>query len=207
MTKEIWVQFKDMESYRENGVRLCTLLRETPGECAAFIYIKDIKNVRELNTYSFDEKQIELLNDAFGEENVRYQERKIKKEIKWSRPTKVPKIKQIISCNDSMYAVMTDADGEKYKCKVLMYALCDDGNIYPLHFDSWLGISPLDEAAFDVELYEMETMITATVLRWTMESLVYASRVSVIRFSAVGSLPPCFPLTGSWKPPFCTGQN
>ena len=45
MTKEIWVQFKDMESYRENGVRLCTLLRETPGECAAFIYIKDIKNV------------------------------------------------------------------------------------------------------------------------------------------------------------------
>ncbi len=79
MTKEIWVQFKDMESYRENGVRLCTLLRETPGECAAFIYIKDIKNVRELNTYSFDEKQIELLNDAFGEENVRYQEREIKR--------------------------------------------------------------------------------------------------------------------------------
>lgn len=66
MTKEIWVQFKDMESYRENGVRLCTLLRETPGECAAFIYIKDIKNVRELNTYSFDEKQIELLNDAYN---------------------------------------------------------------------------------------------------------------------------------------------
>ena len=55
MTKEIWVQFKDMESYRENGVRLCTLLRETPGECAAFIYIKDIKNVRELNTYSFED--------------------------------------------------------------------------------------------------------------------------------------------------------
>ena len=79
MTKEIWVQFKDMESYRENGVRLCTLLRETPGECAAFIYIKDIKNVRELDTYSFDEKQIELLNDAFGEENVRYQEREIKR--------------------------------------------------------------------------------------------------------------------------------
>lgn len=150
--KKIWVQFRNMESYRENEVRLCTLLREAPGECTVFVYIKDVKNVRELYTYSFDEKQIELLNDAFGMENVRYQE----KEIKWNRPTEVPKIKQIISCNDSMYAVMTDADGEKYKCKVLMYALCDDGNIYPLHFDSWLGISPLDEAAFDVELYEME---------------------------------------------------
>ena len=93
MTKEIWVQFKDMESYRENEVKLCTLLRETPGECTAFVYIKDIKNVRELHTYSFDEKQIELLNDTFGEENVRYQEREIKTEIKWNRPTEVPKIK------------------------------------------------------------------------------------------------------------------
>lgn len=156
MTKEIWVQFKDMESYRENGVRLCTLLRETPGECAAFIYIKDIKNVRELNTYSFDEKQIELLNDAFGEENVRYQEREIKKEIKWSRPTKAPKIKQILPCMHDMYAVMRDDEGYSYKCKVIMYALCDDLEIYPLYFDHELGISPIDEAVYDVYGYELE---------------------------------------------------
>ena len=132
MTKEIWVQFKDMESYRENEVKLCTLLRETPGECTAFVYIKDIKNVRELHTYSFDEKQIELLNDTFGEENVRYQEREIKKEIKWNRPTEVPKIKQLLPCMHDMYAVMRDDDGYSYKCKVLMYALCNDGEIYPL---------------------------------------------------------------------------
>lgn len=156
MTKEIWVQFKDMESYRENGVRLCTLLRETPGECAAFIYIKDIKNVRELNTYSFDEKQIELLNDAFGEENVRYQERENKKEIKWSRPTEVPKIKQLLPCMHDMYAVMRDDEGYSYKCKVLMYALCNDGTIYPLYFDHELGISSLDEAVYDVCKYELE---------------------------------------------------
>lgn len=156
MTKEIWVQFKDMESYRENEVKLCTLLRETPGECTAFVYIKDIKNVRELNTYSFDEKQIELLNDAFGEENVRYQERENKKEIKWSRPTEVPKIKQLLPCMHDMYAVMRDDEGYSYKCKVLMYALCNDGTIYPLYFDHELGISSLDEAVYDVCKYELE---------------------------------------------------
>lgn len=150
--KKIWVQFKDMESYRENEVRLCTLLHETPGECAAFVYIRDVKNIRELHTYSFDEKQIELLNDAFGVENVRYQE----KEIKWNKPTEVPKIKQLLPCNHDMYAVMTDSDEMEYKCKILMFALCDDGEIYPLYFDRWLGISPLSEAVFNVELYEME---------------------------------------------------
>ena len=51
------------------------------------------------------------------------------------------------------------------------------------------------------------TMTTATVSRWTMESLVYASRVSAIRFSAAGLSLPCFPLTGNWKPPYSTGQN
>ncbi len=80
MTKEIWVQFKNMESYRENEVKLCTLLRKTPGECITYVYIKDIKNVRELYAYFFDEKRIELLNDAFGEENVRYQEKEIKRD-------------------------------------------------------------------------------------------------------------------------------
>ena len=156
MAKKIWVQFKDMESYRENEVKLCTLLRETPGECTVFVYIKDVENVRELHTYSFDEKQIVLLNDTFGEENVRYQERKIKKEIKWSRPTEAPKIKQLLLCTHDMYAVMMTADGESYKCKVLMYALCDDGEVYPLYFDRDIGISPLSEAAFDVCGYELE---------------------------------------------------
>ena len=45
---------------------------------------------------SFDKEQLSLLTDAFGEENVRYQEREIKTEIKWSRPTEVPKIKQLL---------------------------------------------------------------------------------------------------------------
>ena len=55
-----------------------------------------------------------------------------------------------------MYAVMTYADDEEYRCKVLMYALLDNDEVCPLYFDGWFGISPLSEAAFDVELYEME---------------------------------------------------
>ena len=51
------------------------------------------------------------------------------------------------------------------------------------------------------------TMITATALCWITASLVYVCKVSAIRFSAAGSLPPCFPLTGNWKPPYSTGQN
>ena len=50
------------------------------------------------------------------------------------------------------------------------------------------------------------TMITATALCWITASLVYVCKVSAIRFSAAGSLPPCFPLTGNWKPPYSTGQ-
>ncbi|MDE6365741.1 MAG: hypothetical protein K2L86_16030 [Lachnospiraceae bacterium] len=78
------------------------------------------------------------------------------KEIRWHKPKEIPKIKQILPCNHDIYAVMTDSDGMEYKCKILMYALCDDGEVYPLYFDSWLGISSLSEAVFDVELYEMK---------------------------------------------------
>ena len=36
--------------------------------------------------------------------------------------------------------------------------------------------------------------------QWFLQSRhTYMCRVSAIRFSAAGSLPPCFPLTGSWK--------
>ncbi len=51
-----------------------------------------------------------------------------------------------------MYAVFNDDGGGKYKNKVLMYALCDNGKVYPLDFDRRHGVSPLSEA----ELYEMK---------------------------------------------------
>lgn len=158
--KEVWVRFNDTETYYENEGNLLSILATASGDCVVKVYMENIRSYKNLDDWSFDKERISLLTDAFGEENVRYQEREaekeIKKEIKWHEPKNVPKIKQIIPCNDSMYALMTNIDGEKYKCKVLMYALCDDGEVYPLYFDSWLGISPLDEAAFYVDGYELE---------------------------------------------------
>ena len=49
--------------------------------------------------------------------------------------------------------------------------------------------------------------ITATVSCWITASLAYASRVSAIRLSAAGSLPPFCRWTGNWKPPYSTGQT
>ena len=50
------------------------------------------------------------------------------------------------------------------------------------------------------------TTITATAFCWT-GAAAYVCRVSAIRFSAAGLPLPYFPLTGNWKPPFCTGQT
>lgn len=150
--KEIWVRFNDTKEFFENEKKLYGLLDKAPGNCIVKSYIENIMAYKNLHDYSFDKERLSLLTDVFGEENVGYQE----KEVKWHKPKEVPKIRQLLPCNHDMYAVMTDSDGMEYKCKVLMYALCDDGEIYPLYFDSWLGISPLSEAVFEVELYEME---------------------------------------------------
>ena len=154
--KEVWVRFSDTETYFEKEGELLSILANASGDCVVKVYIENIRSCKELHDWSFDREQLSLLTDAFGEENVRYQERENKKEIKWSRPTEVPKIKQLLPCMHDMYAVMRDDEGYSYKCKVLMYALCNDGTIYPLYFDHELGISSLDEAVYDVCKYELE---------------------------------------------------
>ena len=154
--KEVWMRFSNTETYYEKEGELLSILANASGDCVVKVYIENIRSCKELHDWSFDREQLSLLTDAFGEENVRYQEREIKKEIKWNRPTEVPKIKQLLPCMHDMYAVMRDDDGYSYKCKVLMYALCNDGEIYPLYFDHELGISPLDEAVYDVCKYELE---------------------------------------------------
>lgn len=150
--KEIWVRFNNEESYSENKKKLLEILDKVQGDCIVNVYCSESKGVKKLTGYSFDEKRISLLSDVFGEENVKYQEKKMDR----CRIEDVSKIKQILPCNHDMYAIMTDSDGKKYRRKVLMYALCSDGDIYPLHFDELLGVSLLYEAAFDVDSYEME---------------------------------------------------
>ncbi len=91
--KEVWIRFKDTETYYENEANLLAILSGASGDCVVKVYIENIRSCKELHDMSFDKEQLSLLTDAFGEENVRYQEREIKTEIKWNRPTEVPKIK------------------------------------------------------------------------------------------------------------------
>lgn len=82
--KKVWIRFKDEKAYfGENENKLCTLLRENPGDCTAFVYIEDTKKHRELCGYYFNESKIDLLIDAFGEENVKYQEKDIPVREDW----------------------------------------------------------------------------------------------------------------------------
>lgn len=151
-SKEIWIRFSDTETYSENEDKLLSILSKASGNCVVKVYIESTRGCKILHGWSFDKERLSLLMDVFGRENVRYQE----KGVKWHKPKEVPKIKQILPCYDTMYALLTDGDGGQYKCKVLMYALCNDGEIYPLYFDHELGISPLDEAVYDVCGYELE---------------------------------------------------
>lgn len=152
--KEIWLKFGSREEFFQNEERLLALLDTAPGDCTVRVYDANAKRYKTLRGHSFDEKQLSLLTDFLGKDNAEYQEREIETQKKPER--KIPNILQIIPCNHDMYAVFGDVDGEKYKSKVLMFALCDDGAVYPLHFDSWLGVCFLVDAAYDVNGYELE---------------------------------------------------
>ena len=115
--KEVWMRFSNTETYYEKEGELLSILANASGDCVVKVYIENIRSCKELHDMSFDKEQLSLLTDAFGEENVRYQEREIKTEIKWSRPTEVPKIKQLLPCMHDMYAVMRDiAISAKFLC-------------------------------------------------------------------------------------------
>ena len=61
-------------------------------------------------------------------------------------------IKQIIPCNVEMYAIFKNETGETFRKRVLAFALCDDGCIYPQLFDSEIGVDDCD----GVYGYELE---------------------------------------------------
>lgn len=68
----------------------------------------------------------------------------------------IPKIVQIIPCNVEMYAVTNAEDGGKFKNRVVALCLCNDGEVYPLHFDNWFGVSMFCDAFIGVSSYEMD---------------------------------------------------
>ena len=127
--KEVWMRFSNTETYYEKEGELLSILANASGDCVVKVYIENIRSCKELHDWSFDREQLSLLTDAFGEENVRYQERENKKEIKWSRPTEVPKIKQLLPCMHDMYAVMRDiAISAKFLC--MRYVMMERFTLY-----------------------------------------------------------------------------
>ncbi len=152
--KEVWIKFDSQSEYYENEKRLFALLDESPGDSIVKVYDASTKGCKELRSRRFDEVQIAILTDAFGKDNVKFQERRVKTEQ--SKAYKRPIIRQIIPCSHDMYAVVKDSDGGEYKYKVLLYALCSDGEVYPLFYDDWYGVCLSCDAVFCADRYELE---------------------------------------------------
>lgn len=169
--KEVWIRFPDTKAYIENANKLSGILDKLPGKCEVIVYIKDSRNIRTIQGRTFDENRLSLLAEAFGAENVKFRE----KGQWWDKPEAPPEIKQIIPCNSEMYAVMAGSDGMRWKCKVLMYALCSDGEVHPLHFDNLLGVSQIGEVIQNVESYVMEG---GTVIGHAAEGRIHEYRES-----------------------------
>ncbi len=153
--KEVWIKFGSQSEYSENEEKLFALLDEKPGDSIVKVYDASTKGCKELRSRSFDEAHISILTDDFGKDNVKFQERKVKAER--NRQCTKPIIRQIIPCNHDMYAVVKDSDGGEYKYKVLLYALCNDGEVYPLFYDNWYGVCLSSDALFCADRYELES--------------------------------------------------
>lgn len=152
--KEVWIKFDSQVEYFDNEERLFSLLDKAPGDSIVRVYDASTKGCKKLSSRSFDETQLSILTDAFGKDNVKLWERKVKAER--NKPYTRPIIRQIIPCNHDMYAVVKDSDGSECKYKVLLYALCSDGEVYPLFFDDWYGVCLSSDAVFCADRYELE---------------------------------------------------
>ena len=78
--KEVWIKFGSQSEYSENEKKWFALLDEKPGDSIVKVYDASTKGCKELRSYSFDETHISILTDAFGKDNVKFQERKVKAE-------------------------------------------------------------------------------------------------------------------------------
>ncbi|MCF0130814.1 MAG: DNA polymerase III subunit alpha, partial [Pseudobutyrivibrio sp.] len=76
--KELWIQFKDKDTYMESEQRLMSLADTMPGEDSLVIYLTTEKQVRRMPAeYNLmcDDRSIEILSENFGEDNVKVVEK------------------------------------------------------------------------------------------------------------------------------------
>ena len=83
--KELWIQFADMETYKEQEEKLYHALLESEGEDAVIIYINKEKKKKILSSSRNVRINPELLNrlyEKFGEKNVKAVEKRIENVVK-----------------------------------------------------------------------------------------------------------------------------
>lgn len=72
--QELWVQFADMNEYKEKEKKLFDILRHSEGKDHVAIYVRSERAVRKLGdnwTVNADEAMIGRLSELFGRENVK----------------------------------------------------------------------------------------------------------------------------------------
>ncbi|MCC8066589.1 MAG: DNA polymerase III subunit alpha, partial [Clostridiales bacterium] len=79
--RELWVQFADKQEYTQKEGELFRLLRDSEGEDYVVIYVRSERAVRRLGenwAVNADETLVRGLREIFGEENVKFKQKKEK---------------------------------------------------------------------------------------------------------------------------------
>ena len=72
--RQVWIQFPDMETYREKEQQMYAVLRESDGKDRVTVYIRSMRAVKKLSenwAVSADQDLIEALSEKFGVENIK----------------------------------------------------------------------------------------------------------------------------------------
>ncbi len=83
--KELWLQFSSKETYAEKEQELMSLLRDSDGEDAVYIYVSNPRAVKKLGenwNVRADQGLVTRLKDFLGEKNVALKEKSIENSVK-----------------------------------------------------------------------------------------------------------------------------
>ena len=189
MKKELWLKVSSVAEYMQNEAAILSVLRTADaGEDKVILYCE---KERSIKTLKYGVQANEELQTSFaallGDQCVKVVEKQEEKHVH----TQYPEIIQIIPCNDEMYAVFNEADaGEESRSKVLAFALCDDGCVYPLMFDGELGISLLSDNEYVKEFVVNDHNRIADILQDVNGALIRMEGFIEALGNCVGYAPP-----------------
>lgn len=189
MIKELWLGLNDKQSYLEKEQEILNIIKSDPGNTEVVLYTKKERSIKQLGRYVdlHDGRVVKDLKALIGDENVKCVEH-VKK---YERPVyKTPNIVQITPCYQEIYGVFKDESTlEETKQKVVAFALCDDGCVYPMLFDEELGISLLSDC-LHTSRYELKEECLNDILE-NINSAMSSMSVSVEQLSdCVSYIPP-----------------